>query len=1278
MEYLLYNNLKNNILNLQAKSYHIQNGGLRTLDEANWFKNTFMKDISDNQINRAKISSEEIKKRFETFDKILIDLYYENPVNPEKEKAIKAAFNSYIQKYKDFIFKKTYGNDISDIDYYLESSELPDINNFNKSILNLFNIINPDNKPTIDEILEQNERELNLLDTIINSYNTDSEIIAFRTKIDAIYTDIEITGIKYRSTNACDKKITTKTDPAYCITEYDYTRTVHKFTKILDFFIDIKALDDLILKLNAYIPDKTTQTYVATNTEKDTTNIEKDTTKYNESLAKFIDLSSYLARNKEQFESFAPETLRDKIAKIEAGKKAKIAEKAAAVPSKTTPTTPTTPTLPAVPAKAAPSPATPVSAPTPSVSLTPPSATSPPSPPTAVKAAAAPAAAAAASPAVPAKATPTSPAVPAPPSELLAAPAPAPIKKTPRPKQTPDQIFEELKDKLNTNIDTIKNTIISNDNEYYINNKIIIDKIFENIKEHIHKYKLVKDNKFVQRIVVIYQPSMFSKYTIIEFLNDLLTRGFEFSDKITASIKSLLNKQLGGAPNENTIVKYSQSTAILKIIDHVTQINLKIQKFKLEYSELIELSYRYEMYKLYRISLINFSFGSESYIVYDYINRGLCQYYYGILDNIIKKFKDIDSIDKELPIYKGLRYLNLNHYILLYKMHSFLKKLLDDKSFTINSVIDISSSPDDIRINFMLFNRFKDILDSYNETFQSRVTIYARINDKTNIDKDSKMFVANNDNKRILNVNINYKTCPKISSYNKSLAKEFTEVFDTETFKENSTISKYMTLGSQITKGKGIVFITYGYSGTGKTYTLFGRNEPPIMQGLLQSTLENIINVKKIYFRVYEIYGKGLPYTSYWDDNNTVEQSIIIYKNSIVDKINPQTKTIEKEVKILNKPILLKSPETDIKAYMASSEDFIELSDDPLITKQIFQNFSSYIESIDLKRKDGELNDKDNRKLPDIKRIVETANNPESSRSIIIYEFYIYVSDKIIPFILIDLPGRENLIQTYVTSCLEGQLTLKNEAMLSGIVLNPLSYYLYTDTLTKANIIEVSQNILDKDFNRLIGQNEMNNQIKTYTSMLNNTPIENKYNFYNQIYEGIYINENIMSLIKILTQIISPSSEANVPTQDISFDSIVKDMLKLNTQFINNDPNKQFSKKSTKSTKTSHTISDSEKYKEIKEYNYNENLYSPNKIFNPKNNTHILDVIINKYNQESNHNFTYPFNTIKKDYEESYPIAKVDSYKLLYLLTNDDADKKCTFQLELLENTNSLIEAIRN
>ena len=85
---------------------------------------------------------------------------------------------------------------------------------------------------------------------------------------------------------------------------------------------------------------------------------------------------------------------------------------------------------------------------------------------------------------------------------------------------------------------------------------------------------------------------------------------------------------------------------------------------------------------------------------------------------------------------------------------------------------------------------------------------------------------------------------------------KFTEVFDSTQFPGNDDISKYMQIASRLKDGYGVCLITYGYSGTGKSYTLFGKQDKDgTVQGLLQSTLGKLDQLDKVYFRLFEIYG---------------------------------------------------------------------------------------------------------------------------------------------------------------------------------------------------------------------------------------------------------------------------------------------------------------------------------------------------------------------------------------------------------------------------------------
>ena len=94
---------------------------------------------------------------------------------------------------------------------------------------------------------------------------------------------------------------------------------------------------------------------------------------------------------------------------------------------------------------------------------------------------------------------------------------------------------------------------------------------------------------------------------------------------------------------------------------------------------------------------------------------------------------------------------------------------------------------------------------------------------------------------------------------------------ETGGFGDNATLAMYMNIPTYLAKGKSIMMITYGYSGVGKTFTLFGKVKDPRQNGILQKALLSIQNKEAIYMRTYEIYGKALPYKSYWSNLTPTE-----------------------------------------------------------------------------------------------------------------------------------------------------------------------------------------------------------------------------------------------------------------------------------------------------------------------------------------------------------------------------------------------------------------------
>ena len=186
------------------------------------------------------------------------------------------------------------------------------------------------------------------------------------------------------------------------------------------------------------------------------------------------------------------------------------------------------------------------------------------------------------------------------------------------------------------------------------------------------------------------------------------------------------------------------------------------------------------------------------------------------------------------------------------------------------------------------------------------------------------------------------------------------------------------------------MLLTYGYSGVGKTFTLFGKMikttpRPTKLDGLLQTVLNNIPGDNKIELKVFELYGLGVPYKFYWSRTDSdFDHTIYHYQ------ITPDTTTVIEPTGI--------RPGPDFTNILDRTQRYQTLK------KNQIDGFSDIIEGIDKIRKE-------------TGRIKATLNNPESSRSIMIYDFKITFEDgKSVSFVVMDLPGKENIFQTFCGS----------------------------------------------------------------------------------------------------------------------------------------------------------------------------------------------------------------------------------------------------------------------
>lgn len=387
-------------------------------------------------------------------------------------------------------------------------------------------------------------------------------------------------------------------------------------------------------------------------------------------------------------------------------------------------------------------------------------------------------------------------------------------------------------------------------------------------------------------------------------------------------------------------------------------------------------------------------------------------------------------------------------------------------------------------------------------------------------DQDDKTLLINNTEKckRLLDRYTNEDDYDYISQpgFNASIEKtKFSHIFSSKKTPDNESIGMFMSIPSKLSMGNGYMLLTFGYSGTGKTYTVFGSSNSTFSaKGILQTALAEVDYDKSsdIMFRCYEMYGVGLPYHSYWYDEiptiyNPKRIDILIhhrfkegislsydttsnlhlfdsdslkqlYLNNnnwfypdIGDKSINNTNTdyissdilpelnkcsyVPNNTKTLSYVRYDNSNKSHFEPRQYSkyinnkiiAENTIELFDAINIEKnttyvklqkQQIQNFDSLISQIDKNRKNKLPNNSlynDNTNIPqsydNITRIKATANNPESSRSIIFYEFVIklntpqQINIKVgnstvsvwryyVTLLIVDLPGQEDIKTSFV------------------------------------------------------------------------------------------------------------------------------------------------------------------------------------------------------------------------------------------------------------------------
>lgn len=462
-----------------------------------------------------------------------------------------------------------------------------------------------------------------------------------------------------------------------------------------------------------------------------------------------------------------------------------------------------------------------------------------------------------------------------------------------------------------------------------------------------------------------------------------------------------------------------------------------------EYSKLLN-QYRIEHNKLYTfISYLIVSASShlftETWTVYDFLGKGTVELYRRIMTALEK------DISSEAPE---------SHALYMEKYFSTVIRLVREY---LDALSDALRSPYDLidvralfgtclRSHALLFEHFRGVLETYSRKFQNRVSVYARINDipGTVVSHSQKVFVSDLEmvrrkpghgyERKVLKSETPEKgrgnimwMLPKRCDINADPKPiRFTEVFGSD-FPENGDVSRYMSLKSQIIDGGGVCLLTYGYSGTGKTFTLFGNGET---NGILQSTLAEMDSLESVDFRLFEIYGLGLPYGFYWEGE--IEHYVYHYNigTSVTGLVIGSDPTIR-----INGP--------DFSGYSQNNKDTLKkygLSESytnitKSLTENIFERFSEFTDKVDAVRKSSSP-----------PRICETPNNHLSSRSTLIYDFRFNTKNGSARFLIIDLPGREEINQTYIKPYFD------NPALVSILSRNSNAITLESNVKTSENL----------------------------------------------------------------------------------------------------------------------------------------------------------------------------------------------------------------------------------
>ena len=794
-------------------------------------------------------------------------------------------------------------------------------------------------------------------------------------------------------------------------------------------------------------------------------------------------------------------------------------------------------------------------------------------------------------------------------------------------------------------------------------------------------------------------------------LETALETARNFKKNTLSSMKFILklkNKQEVVAEIDKTspeILWNMYITEIIILYKYITQY-LSISKSILLLIQKYNLYFIFSQNSKYFLELCK----STGYKFHNYISRGVIKYYLNILNNIIFSLEIGRNLTKPVNIY-----FMINHYSTIKILQGFMESLYENwkafdgtegdeeerKNKSQLNVLEFIKKSENIRISFSLFYCMRHILDNYYNTQVSPVAVYLRINDwllKPDEETNPVFQKANAKQLEVTDLN----KCTTGSNQELISNMNFNEIFDNKGFSENETLALYMGLPTFLANGRNIMLLTYGYSGTGKSFTIFGAPGKP---GILQKTLLDI-DSNRIRYRYYEIYGLASNYKSYWSrDVKDYNHNIYYYDQQFLDKSKD------------NQP--KEFPSVQFDEFIIDREKYWTE-----IKSTAIENFTNgVIQVIDKYR-------------TSVKRIKKTKNNDKSSRSIAIIDFLVTSKSGIETlFTIIDLPGKEDLKTTYVDDNdiykLDASITSKYDAEIikSMMYLNPLWLMVIPEFsialqefVIKEGIDTISHQVFSKNMTTSKGVTTLSTKYTNFKAvkwinfnlkrgtlftskdhtnyrtvlkgieimqfLIQDNQFENIGKWYDEYFfknpdiglgisgfEGIYINENILGILSKLTNSKLKTKEQVVevqkPVYTNGFQIGLQKFTTTSTPFIDYELTglNYFLRDLVREPFNSyHVVKNIQKFlTDIKDdttqYTYGNDTKS-----------------LKKWLQE-----TYDFNKIFQENPkepigqilESY-FDKIENYFLFFVVSNKDKVNKCSNQLDLLFRANKFIKAIYN